>query len=187
MVDTGLNRKYTAKEGSVQDFSPIPDGIYTARVKEVTDWVAKTQNIKVIQKDEEGKNIVDEKGETVRELVPNCTFYNCNVKFEIVGGAYDGRIIFHNLTTHPNMDFNIPNFLYGIGMNELAASEIQKETIGKICDIDVYTDSYEKTIQDKETGLDKVETKYVNRVKNIKKCPATNPNTETDSELDLGI
>ena len=61
MVDTSLNKRYTAKEGGALDFSPIPDGIYKARVKEVTPWTAKTQNIKVIQKDENGKALVDEK------------------------------------------------------------------------------------------------------------------------------
>jgi hypothetical protein len=186
MVDTSLNKKYTADNRGAMDFSPLPDGIYRARVKEVTPWEAKTQNVKVIVKDENGKAVTDEKGEKVRELVPNCTFYNCTVKLEIVGGAYDGRIIFHNLTTHPNMDYTIPNFLYGIGLQEVAASEVQEKTKGLLCDIDVYTDNYEKTVQDKETGLDKVEVKYVNRVKSFKQIPAENPNAEIETQ-DFGF
>ena len=186
MVDTSLNKKYTAKEGGSLDFSPIPDGIYKARVKEVTPWEAKTQNIKVIQRDENGKALLDDKGDKVTEVVPNCTFYNCNVKMEIIGGAYDGRMVFHNLSTHPNMPFNIPNFLYGIGLQEIAASEIQEKTKGLICDIDVYTDSYDKTIQNKDTGLDETQKKYINRIKSFKKVENQNPNAEIETE-DMGF
>ena len=189
MVDTSLNKKYTAKEGGNIDFSPIPDGVYLARVKEVTPWTAKTQNIKVTKRDEDGKAILDDNGEPVKELVPNCTFYNCNVKMEIIGGAYDGRLVFHNLTTHPNAPFNIPNFLYGIGLQEISASEIQEQTKGLECNIDVYTDKYEKTVQDKETGLDKIEEKFINRIKSFKRTTNTaaeNPTNETEIE-DFGF
>ena len=92
MVDTSLNKRYTAKEQVAVDYSPIPDGEYRVRVKEVGPWTAKTQNIKVIQRDEDGKALVDEKGDKITELVNNCTFYNTNVKLEIVGGAYDASI-----------------------------------------------------------------------------------------------
>lgn len=186
MIDTSLNKKYTAKEGGNLDFSPIPDGIYRARVKEITPWEAKTQTIKVIQRDENGKALVNEKGDKVTESVPNCTFYNCNVKMEIVGGMYDGRVVFHNLTTHPNMPFSIPNFLYGIGLQEVAASEIQEKCKGLLCDIDVYTDSYDKKVQNKDTGLEEVQKKYINRVKSFKKVPTENPNADIDTE-DMGF
>lgn len=186
MVDTSLNKRYTASEGGALDFSPVPDGIYKARVKEVTPWTEKTKNIKVIQKDENGKALVDEKGNKVTELVPNCKFYTCSVKMEIIGGEYDGRIAFYNLTTHPNMDFNIPNFLYGIGLQEIAASEIQEKCVGLVCEIDVYTDKYEKTIQNKDTGLYETEEKSVNKVKSFKQIPAENPNTEIETE-DMGF
>lgn len=184
MVDTSLNKRYKAREGVAIDFSPIPDGEYTVRVKEVTPWEPKTQNIKVIQRDENGKALVNEKGDKITELESNCTFYNCNVKLEVVGGAYDGRLVFHNLSTHPNMPFQIPAFLYGIGMNELSASQIQTETKGLMCLADIYTDSYDKTIQNKETGLDEVQKKYINRVKNFKQLPAEQPNNDID---DMGI
>lgn len=186
MVDTSLNKRYTAKEGGNLDFSPIPDGTYRARVKEVTPWTAKTQNIKVIQRDENGKALLDDKGEQIRELVPNCTFYNCSVKMEIIGGAYDGRLVFHNLSTHPNMPFNIPNFLYGIGLQEIAASEIQEKCKGLVCDIDVYTESYEKTVQNKDTGLDEIVSKPINKVKTFKKVIDENPNTDIETE-DMGF
>lgn len=184
MVDTSLNKRYVAKEGVNIDYSPIPDGEYTARVKEVGKWEPVTKTIKVIQRDEDGRAIKDEKGNNVTETIQNCTFYNCNVKMEIVGGAYDGRIVFHNLSTHPNMPFAIPAFLYGIGLQELAAADIQEKTVGRLCLVDVYTDSYEKKVQNKDTGLDDVETKYINRIKNFKQLPSEQPNNDAD---DLGI
>lgn len=184
MVDTSLNKRYVAKEGVNIDYSPIPDGEYTARVKEVGKWEPVTKTIKVIQRDEDGRAIKDEKGNNVTETVQNCTFYNCNVKMEIVGGDYDGRIIFHNLSTHPNMPFAIPAFLYGIGLQELAAADIQEKTVGKLCLVDVYTDSYEKKVQNKDTGLDDVEIKRVNRIKNFKQLHSEQPNNDIN---DLGI
>src|SRR5574344_2017996 len=108
MLDTSLNRKYEPKERFQLDFSPIPKGEYTVRVKEISPWKEEVKNIKVIQVDENGKALLNEKGEKITTLENNCKFYNCNVKFEVVGGEYDGRLVFHQLTTHPNMSFNIP-------------------------------------------------------------------------------
>lgn len=183
MVDTSLNKKYEAREGVNTDFSPIPDGEYLVRIKEVTPWKAETKNIKVIQRDENGKALVDEKGDKITELVPNCTFYNCTVKLEVVGGAYDGRLIFHNLSTHPNMPFQIPAFLYGIGLKELYASEIPEKTKGLTCLVDVVTESYDKTVQNKETGLDEVQKKYINRVKSFKEPQTNEAPTNNDVEI----
>ena len=186
MVDTSLNRSYTAREGAPMEFTLIPDGTYRAKVKEVTPWTPKKQNIKVIQRDETGKALVDEKGDKVTEMVNDCEFYNCTVKMEIVEqGDYTGRIIFHNLSTHPNMPFNIPAFLYGIGMKELMASEIQSKTINKVCLIEVYTDSYTKDVEDKETGMVEKVKKEINRINYFKQLPdLQQPSDEMD---DLGI
>lgn len=186
MVDTSLNRKYEAKEGKNMDFSPIPEGMYKVRVKEISDWEEKNQkNVKVYQKDEDGSYLVDDKGERITETIEDCTFYECNVRFEVIGGDYAGRLVFHKLTTHPNRDFTIQNFLYGVDEKELEASDIQKECIGLECEISVYIDEYTKTVQNKETGLDEEVSKKVNRISYIKKS-TTNP-TENDEELDLGI
>ena len=77
MVDTSLNKRYVAKEGVSIDYSPIPDGEYTARVKEVGKWEPVTRTIKVIQRDENGRAIKDEKGNNVTETVQNCTLFRC--------------------------------------------------------------------------------------------------------------
>lgn len=185
MVDTSLNRSYTAREAAPMEYTLIPDGDYRAKVKEVTPWTSKKANIKVIQRDEEGKALVDEKGDKVTELVNDCEFYNCTVKMEITEGEHKGRVIFHNLSTHPNMPFNIPAFLYGIGMKELMASEIQSKTINRECLIGVYTDSYTKDVENKDTGMVEQVKKEINRINYFKQIPdLQEPSNEMD---DLGI
>lgn len=186
MVNTSLDTKYTAKEGGQLNYDPIPEGDYLLKVKEIDPWKEVIKNIKVIQRDEDGNVIKDENGKNVTETVNNCKFYNCNVRFEVVEGDYAGRLIFHNLTTHPNMSWSIPNFLWGLGLTELAASEIQKACVGKECFGHVVIEDYEKTVQNKETGLDETTTKEVNKVKSFK--PLENPNEETTNITDnLGI
>lgn len=186
MVNTGLDNKYTAKAGGQTSFEPVPEGEYTLRVKEVDPWKESIKTIKVIQRDEKGNAIKDEKGNNVTETVKDCKFYNCNVRFEIVGGEYDGRLIFHNLTTHPNMSWSIPNFLYALNLKELMASQIQTSCLGKECLGTVSIDTYEKAQQNKDTGIDETVTRTINRIKSLK--PLTTPNTNEDiTELDLGI
>ena len=183
MVNTGLDNKYIAKEGGQTNFEPIPDGDYTLKVKEIDPWKKSTKTIKVIQRDENGNALKDEKGNNITETINNCEFYNCNVKFEVVGGEYNGRIIYHNLTTHPNMNWAIPNFLYALNLKELMASQIQSTCVGKECIGNVYTDNYKKTVQNKETGIDEEVTKEVNRIKSLKPL-----NKETESvDVNLGI
>lgn len=186
MINTSLDKKYTAKAGGQLNFEPLPDGDYKLRVKEIEPWKASTKTIQVIQRDENGNAIKDDKGKNLTETVPNCTFYNCNVKFEVVGGEYDGRLIFHNLTTHPNMSWSIDNFLYAIGLKELTASQIQTSCVGKECMGNVYTDTYDKIVQNKDTGIDETVQRKVNRIKSLK--PLETPKNETNlTDVDLGI
>lgn len=185
MINTSLDKKYTAKEGGQINYDPIPDGEYKLRVKDVDPWKESIKNIKVILRDENGNVLEDEKGNKQTEMVNNCKFYNCMVRFEIVEGQYAGRIIFHNLTTHPNMSWSIDNFLYALGLKELTASEIQTACKGKECIGNVYIDEYEKVTQNKETGLDETTTKKVNRIKSLK--PLDTPNQENQEMTNLGI
>lgn len=186
MVNTSLDKTYTAKEGGQLNYDPIPEGWYWLKVKEIEPWKPTTKTIQVIQKDENGNAIKGPDGKNLTETVSNCTFYNCNVKFEVVDGEYKGRIIFHNLTNHPNMDWAIPNFLYGLGLKDLAASQIQSVCVGKECKGNVYIDTYDRTVQNKETGIDEVQVREVNRIKSLK--PLETPNNETNLDAaNLGI
>lgn len=190
MINTGLDRKYTARAGGQTNFDPLPDGSYTLKVKEIDPWKMSKKTIQVIQRDENGNAIKDEKGKNVTETVNDCEFYNCNVKFEVVDeGQFKGRLVFHNLTTHPNMSWSIDNFLYGVGIEDCSAGEIPTRCIGAMCYAEVYTDSYEKTVQNKETGIDEVVERKINRVKSLKPLdtPKTN-NVNVDlTDIDLGI
>lgn len=188
MVNTGLDTKRTARAGGQMNFDPIPEAEYILRVKEIEPWKKSVKTIAVIVRDENGNVLKDEKGKNITENVENCEFYNCNVKFEVVGGEYDGRVIFHNLTTHPNMNWSIDNFLYAVGIDELAASQIQSVCVNRMCKGVVIIDSYKKTQQNKETGIDEEIEKKVNRIKSLKKLDTQNNNTNTNlTSVDLGI
>ena len=188
MVNTSLDRKYVAKEGGQTNFDPIPEGDYRLKVKDIDPWKEVIKTIKVIKKDENGNALEDEKGNKLTETVENCKFYNSIAKLEVVGGEYNGRIIFHNLTTHPNMDWNIPNFLYALGVPELSAGQIQAYCKGLECVGHVYIDSYNKIVQNKETGIDEEVKKQVNRIKSLKplNTPKNNVN-QNMSNINLGI
>lgn len=186
MINTSLDRTYTAKEGGQLNYDPIPEGDYLLKVKDVEPWKAVKKNIKVIKKDENGNVLEDEKGNKITEMANDCTFWNCNVKFEVVDGPYAGRLIFHNLTTHPNMDWSIPNFLWALGVKDLQASQIPSVCKNMQCNAHVFIDTYDKKTQNKETGIDEITVKEVNRIKSFK--PLENSNTETSSQLtNLGI
>lgn len=189
MVNTGLDVKRTARAGGQLNYDPLPDGDYRIRVKEIDPWKMSKKNIKVILRDENGNALKDEKGENLTEMVNDCEFYNCNVKFEVVGGEFNGRTIFHNLTTHPNMSWSIDNFLYALGIEELSASQLQKECIGLECDATIFTDTYNKTVQNKETGIDEIVERKINRVKSLRplKNLETNNVSVQLSDVDLGI
>lgn len=187
MVNTGLDRKYVAKEGGQTNFDPIPEGDYRLRVNSIEPWKSTTKTISVILKDENGNVLKDEKGNDITETVPNCEFYNCIVKFEVVGGEYNGRLIFHNLTTHPNIDWNIPNFLYALGVPELSAGQIQNSCKNLECEGHVFIDSYDKTVQNKETGIDEIVKKSINRIKSLKPLNTPNNNSQNMTNVNLGI
>lgn len=187
MVNTNLDKKYTASAKGAINYDPIPDGDYVLRVKEVDPWKETKKTVQVIQRDENGNALKDANGKNITETVPDCVFYNCNVKFEVVSGEYDGRLIFHNLTTHPNMSWSIDNFLYAIGIQELAASEIQEKTKGAMCYGTVFTDTYTKVVQNKDTGIDEEVERKVNKVKSLRPLMTPQTNNETDELTDLGI
>lgn len=188
MVNTGLDVKRTARAGGQLNYDPIPEGNYTLKVKEIDPWKMSKKTIQVIQRDENGNALKDENGKNITETVKDCEFYNCNVKLEVMDeGEHKGRVIFHNLTTHPNMSWSIDNFLYALGIEELSASAIQTVCIGRTCDGTVIIDNYEKTVQNKETGIEEVVIKEVNRIKSLK--PLKNQeNVQINlSDINLGI
>lgn len=189
MVDTSLNRKYKANAGGQADFSPVPDGDYVFRIKEIAPWTKQTKTVKVIQRDENGNAIKDDKGNNVTETVNNCEFYNSNIKFEIAEGEFKGKLVFHTITTHPNMSWTIDNLLYALNVPELSAAQIPTSCVGMMLEGSTKIDEYTKTVQNKQTGIDEEVVRQVNRIKSLKPLtPETDYNGSIQlSDLDLGI
>lgn len=190
MID--LNKTYVAKEDKGLDFTPAPEGEYHLRVLEISPWKAgNPQSIAVIQRDDKGKALKDEKGKNVTIREEGIVVYNSSVQLEIVGGEHEGKRVFHNLTTHPNAPFSIPSFLFGVGIESISASEIPQKAKGKLCYAKVTIESYDKVIQNKETGLEEVQTRKVNKIGHFKKAPQsdtlTSHNQTNNNSSDLGI
>lgn len=162
-----LNTKVKAEKSSGVDFSiPVPEGEYTCRVHEIKPWKERTV----------AKITLSKTGE---ELT-NVKIYNCGVVLEIVEGEYKGRRLFYNLTTHPNMPWIIPNFVYATGKEELTPAELTTECVGRYVKAVVVIE--EKTIEkeDKSTGLVEEETKKVNTVKTVKESELNENLVESD-------
>lgn len=189
MINTGLDAKRTARAGGQINYGPIPEGDYTLRVKEIDPWKMTKKTIQVIQRDENGNALKDEKGKNLTETVNDCEFYNCSVKFEVIDeGEHKGRLVFHNLTTHPNMSWSIDNFLYAVGIEELSASAIQTVCVGRTCEGSVSIDSYDKVVQNKETGIDEIVVREINRIKSLRPLKNLESNDTTNlNDVDLGI
>ena len=64
----------------------------------------------ITRRDERGFAIKDEKGKVIKDKVDNLEWYQCNVRFKIIEGDYANRIVFSNLTTHPDALFMTQGF-----------------------------------------------------------------------------
>lgn len=179
MINTGLDTKHKAKEPV--DYSPVPDGTYLCEAVKIDPWEAKKLNVNVIKRDENGYPLKDSKGKNETEMVRDCEFYSANVRFKVLEGEHKGKFIFETITTHPNMQFTISRLLYALGMNELEARDIPKKCINKKCLVTTYIHAYEKKVIDKNTGLDSIEKKEINKVRSLKAAPQS-ANTEATNE-----
>jgi len=149
-----LDSKVKGKEPqNTGDFEPIPKDRYPFKVKEVKPWKAKTQNINVIVKDKNGYAKKDDKGNVIRELKKDVTYYNADIVLEVRDGEYKGRLVFGNITTHPNAEFITENFVYAIGLDEVELGKLPNLAQGKTLDADISIneDAY-KYEENKVTG-----------------------------------
>ena len=175
MINTGLDKKFVARQDSdmpiesKRSYEPIPEGTYTVRVLEITPWGKQVKDINVIVRDDKGKVVKDEQGNSVRKPVKNVEYYNANVTFEITSGNFEGRRLWSNLTTHPNASFITDNFLYAIGAKEMVASDIPTKALEKTLDVVVEISSYEKKVTDPDTGLERTETRTKNEVRSFRR------------------
>lgn len=138
------------------DFSPIPEGQYLVKVVQIKPWKALTKTIMVNTRDERGRLVRDESGNLVKEQVKDFTFYNADVRLEVLEGDYKGRLLFTSLTTHPNAEFITKNFLYAVGVSEITLNQIQTKCVGLklIVDVSINQENY-KIEKNPVTGAEK--------------------------------
>lgn len=166
MIDN-LNTVVVAEEAKTVDFSPLPDGVYTLKLLSVGEWESRVLTSLVLKPS--------------GEKVSNVKIYNSNLKFEVIGGDFAGRLVFDKLTTHPNIPWSISGFLHAVGVESMKPSEINK-LVGRVVDAVVKIGSYTKIITDPETGLENKEIKFKNEIARYKK---TSYYDELEKSLDL--
>lgn len=163
-----LNQVVKGEAPKANEFSPLPEGEYIVKVKEIKPWESQTKNIYVNQKDENGWLIRDANNKIVKKLHKDFTFYNARVTFEVLEGEQKGRKLSENLTTHPNADFITTNFLYAANVGEITVGDIPNKCVDAVMIINVEIQEYIKktTIKDKETGEETVkeEPRKTNRI-----------------------
>jgi hypothetical protein len=108
------------------DFPPVPKGNYTVRLKEVKPWKTKHHDTLVVNvynpsyekmKGEDGKDLT----ETLRDV----DIFSTTAVLEIVLPVeYKGRLLFGNITTHPNKPWVVPNFIHSLGFPKYKLSAL---------------------------------------------------------------
>lgn len=162
MIDFG--KKVQGKEQ--KSYDDLPVGRYTVSVKEIGDWEIKSiKNANIIVRDEDGSMAKDEKGKVKKEIVPLLEYATSKVKLEVVDGEHAGRLIFTNLSTHPDALFVMEGFLFAIDKSEVSLGDVKKECEGEMLDVELNYRTYEKPITDQATGLTITESKKVQDVK----------------------
>ena len=169
MID--FTKKFTASEQ--KPFELIPDKTrLVGYVSKVDDW--KTKIITVKNK---------ETGETIQNVeIANCTVF-ITIK-DLQNHAYDGRVLRYNLTTHPNMGWNIPNFLNAVGVQECSLAELSNVIMGKYLKVTVGVDNYMKKVIDKNTGIESEQERTYNTVKYVNKLSDNEKDIIADTPVD---
>ena len=169
MID--FTKKFTASEQ--KPFELIPDKTrLVGYVSKVDDWKTKTITVKN-----------KETGETI----PNVEIANCTVFItikDLQNHAYDGRVLRYNLTTHPNMGWNIPNFLNAVGVQECSLAELSNVIMGKYLKVTVGVDNYMKKVIDKNTGIESEQERTYNTVKYVNKLSDNEKDIIADTPVD---
>lgn len=152
-------------------YDPIPEGEYRLKIVAIEPWKEVSRNVKKFLVDEKNNRILDEKGKPKFEMIKDHKMHETNVRLEVVGGKYEGKLVFHRLTTHPNLTWIIPSFIDAIGEKEMRASEIPTKAIGRIIGASVIIEEYEseKEKTDKTTGMVSFEkqTRKINKIKKV--------------------
>ena len=155
-----LNTVYKAEAQPTREFTIIPKGTYRAEIVEVEDWkINKTKNPITVKKTNEvlpaGIEIA-----SMRYKVKICDNDN---------KGYNGRVVRGEISTHPNMPWQIPSFLDAIGVSECSLNDVKNYALNAIVNAYIITEEKTKVETNPETGLDEPVTKVYNKVASIKK------------------
>lgn len=160
MID--INKPVQASER--KGFELLPEGFYVVEIKEVGDWKTTKKTVTVKE---------------TNEKIVNCPISNCRIVLEVNDDSkksYNGTKLYYNITTHPNMEWSIPNFLDAIYLKEAVPTELKDLAIGRKLSVKVR--HVERTVEkvDKKTGIS-VPTKntyadvqYVKKLKTEEEC-----------------
>lgn len=179
----GLNDEVTAVKGVEKSgFPPLPKGNYVVKLKSVGDWKTKHfDRLEANVYDDKYQQVKDANGKPVTELLKDFDIYNTQLCFTVVSPEeYAGRLLFTNITTHPNMPWIVPNFLHAMGVPKLRLSALPT-LVGGVCSVYVIV-KVDKVPSKDEDGLD-VETEYIkNEIKGFKAVEVTE-----DEAMDMDI
>lgn len=150
-------------------YEPIPKGDYDLRLVSVSDWKPTVlTNVKVITYTDDFRKAVGADGKDITTIVPSLTIYSANLKFEVVGGDYNGRWIYSNVTTHPNIPWSVPSLLSGLGVPTLKLSQLST-LVDTMCNAKIDIEINTRKIVDKDTGIESLEAKPRNVIKRFNK------------------
>ena len=122
----------------VKGIEPMPIGRYPATIIEATEGLSKNQNVKI------------------------------EIRWKIVGGKYDGRIVFDSFVFTPQTLFRVKNTLLGLGFSKTFNGNIGPgDLIGKSAELVLEIDA--STQLDEDTGEPYPPR---NRVKKVKALPS---------------
>lgn len=182
---------YNAVEPTYSERVPLIDGVYDLRFVGAKEWQkVEKKNVKVYKKEGDNNFIFNEKGERETEIIPKLTYYTCSLRFEVLNKVdivdgkevyndiYKGNYVFFTLSTHPNCDYLIGNFVSSLGLDSLNLNNID-DNKGKEIRANVVVETYETTKQDKDTGIEYQEEKTAYKIKNFVKKKTL------DLELDI--
>lgn len=106
---------------NVQGLEPIPAGTYEAEVVEAKEGVSRTENPKI------------------------------DLRWKILGGSQDGRVVFDTLAFSPNALWRVKNTLLGLGFSKDFTGDVTPEDlIGRSATIMVTIETSDQI--DPETG-----------------------------------
>ena len=152
--ETSLDIKVGSGNSAPLDvvFKIIPEDKYNVELVRVYKWRKTVKDTMVAIRDENGKVVKLANGDVAKELVKNLEWYNADVLFKILDGEYAGVAVKGSLSTHPEMQRNLKQFLYCAGLFGVTAGEVENHLGAKLR---VKTKNETRTYEDKETGVEK--------------------------------